>query len=381
MQKILIIAGEASGDLQGSLLLQHLKTHSVDLQFSGIGGPLMHQQGVDLLYSIDQMSFLGLWEVIRHLGTIRSIFNRIIDHVKTHQIRTAILIDYPGFNLRLAHTLKKMNCRVIYYISPQLWAWGSNRAKKIKRRVDLLIVILPFEKEFYQRYGITAHFVGHPLIEKRQITADVEAFRLKYRIPADHRLINLQPGSRMQEVSQLMPVFTQLIRRMMGFAPPCFFLIPRASTIPSTVLDGYLSDPSLPVRIIETDDYYSSLAVTNLVITASGTAGLESAIFEKPMAIVYKVNSITYWIAKRLIRIPYLGIANIIAGKSVVPEYIQHELTVERLESFCHRMLTSPADYQAMKEELHRIRLQLGEPGAASRAADLIASFLEGSCH
>lgn len=376
MRKILIIAGEASGDLQGSLLVHQLNAKRHDLEFSGIGGPLLQREGMKLLYSINQMSFLGIWEVLKHLVTIQSIFHHILNYVQSNQIRTVILIDYPGFNLRMACRLKKMNCQVIYYISPQLWAWGSHRVSKIKRYVDLLIVILPFEEDFYRRHNITAHFVGHPLIEKCNQPFDPDYFKLKYHIPADSILINLQPGSRMQEVSQLMPVYVEFIHKMIHH-PACLFLIPRATTIPAAVMHDYLSDPSLPVRIIEAEDYYTSLAITDLVITASGTAGLEAAIFEKPMAIVYKVNPLTYYLAKLLIKIPYLGIANIIAGKRIVPEFIQSEFTADHLLDFCQHMLQHPDDYQRMKLDLQSVRIQLGETGAATRAAQLIENLLE----
>ncbi len=376
---VLLIAGEASGDLHGSLLVKELLALDPTYRFFGIGGPLLQRQGMSILVHNSEMAFMGFWEVIKHLNKISKVFRAILDIVSEKQITTVILIDYPGFNLRLAKKLKKRGLQIIYYISPQLWAWGQKRVKIIRNCVDLLIVILPFEVDFYRRFGITAHFVGHPLLDQLNHTEFTASFRQKYQIPPTAYCINLQPGSRIHEVEQLMPLYIKVMEDVKD--PDIHWLIPQANTIPPEYWQLVPLGSEGNRHLISTEDYYNALATTSAVITASGTAVLEAAIFTRPMAIVYRVNPLTYYIARQLIKVPYIGIVNLIAGKKIVPEFIQREANTTNLVEFIHTIRGQHDLYQDTCRALIEVRKQLGEPGAAIRAANLIFQFQQDSSH
>ena len=373
MKKIFIVTGEASGDLQASLLVENIKNIDKEIEIHAIGGDKLKNQNVKLLYHINDIAILGFIEVIKHINKIRKILKKTIDFITKNDIKHVILIDYPGFNLKLAKELKKRNINVIYYISPQIWAWGQNRIHKIKKYVDKMIVILPFEKQFYKKYNFEVEYVGYPLLDMYYKKYNLEKFRQKYSLSNDSFYINIQPGSRKNEIIKLLPVLSDFMEEF-KIDKKIHYLIPRASTISKNLLLDYGLKNKKNYTIIDPEDYYKSLKFTNFVITASGTSTLESAIFDNPMIIVYNVNYLTYFIAKKLIKINNIGLVNIVLEENVFPELIQNDLTVENLIKETNKIINN---YEFYIEKCRLLKEKLGKHEAAKRAAESIYNFLK----
>lgn len=372
-KKILIIAGEASGDRHAADLVRELKACDPQLQFSGIGGDAMRQEGVQLLYHISQLAFLGLTEVIKHLPFIRKVTKTVQSELK-NGAGAVILVDYPGFNLRVARIAKEIGVPVIYYISPQLWAWGEKRVEKIRRYVDLMLVIFQFEKTFYEKHGITAHFVGHPLVEQLRIDKSEAEFRRENGIPEDAPILALLPGSREMEVRNLLPVMVQAAGELSN-AVRCVAVIGRASQLPQSLYDEYLPAGSEILLVNSQTPLLMRYAYAAMV--ASGTATLETGFLQTPMVVLYSVSPLTYWLGRMLVKIDTIALANIVMGKKVVPELIQKDISVEKVRAAVERFFSDPAYYRSVKEELKRIPALLGAEGASRRAAERIVAFLQ----
>lgn len=371
-QKILIVAGEASGDRHAADLVTALKTKSPDLDFVGIGGDRMKAAGVRLLYHVSQLAILGFVEVIKHFPLIRTVFKDVKTEARKG-IDAAILVDYPGFNLRLAKMLHKVPIPVIYYICPQMWAWGENRVKKFRKYIDLPIIIFKFEEEFYKEHGVKTYFVGHPLVDQLPKKVDEVEFRKKHKIPERKRIIGLFPGSREIEVERILPLMVNAVRELQK-KEDVQAIVARAPHLDSNLYERFPADPNQ--FMIVNSDIHELMMVSYIALVASGTATLELGYLQTPSIVLYAVSPITYWIARSLVKIPNIALANIVRGKQVFPEFIQRDAKVQNVINEINKLMFDEKFYKSIQNDLANIRKILGEPGATERAANLILNFL-----
>ncbi len=373
-REILIIAGEPSGDRHAADLVIALKEQMPTVRFFGIGGDRMQEAGVTLLYHIRQMAFLGLAEVIRHLPFIRRVLRHLRQWLTSHKPLAVILVDYPGFNLKMAKIAHELGIPVIYYISPQLWAWGERRVEKMRRYVDLLLVLFRFEEEFYAQRGITAHFVGHPLVDQLRGINGREEFLARHGLSPDKPIIALLPGSRLNEVQALLPI---MLGAKVQFPrwEEYHWVIGKSDTVPEDVYRKFVGQ-GRGVTLLS-GETHSLMKHAHLALVASGTATLETAFLGTPIIVLYKVAPLTYHIARHLVKIDRIALANIVLGKKVVPELIQREASVANVVRWLNRFLTDESYYQQVKQELAAVPELLGPPGASRRAAEKIVHFLE----
>ncbi len=373
-RKILIIAGESSGDRHAADLIRKISETDPSIRFFGIGGDEMSASGMQLLFHIRDMAFLGLTEVLRHLPFIRKVFQILVRWVENEHPTAVILVDYPGFNLRLARMMKKRNIPVIYYICPQLWAWGQRRVEKIRRYVDLPLVIFKFEEEFYTSHGIKSVFVGHPLLDEIHITLTEGEFRGKYRLKSDKPIIGLLPGSRINELSQLLPAMAEAAA-VLNHHTPMEWLLARSTALPIEFYQNILK-PYPFIRIIENDTHHI-MRHSRVVVVSSGTATLETGFLGTPMVVLYRVSPVTYHIGKHLIRIPNIALANIVLQARTVPELIQDDVHPTNIIRELNRFLQDESYHAVISQTLARIPALLGKEGASQRAAEEILKFIK----
>ena len=367
----LIVAGEASGDVHAAHLVDELKKIDPALTFSGVGGPRLRASGVELYKDISSLAVVGFVEVLKHYREIRGIFNLILKKINDVKPLAVILVDYPGFNLRLAREIKKRGVKVIYYISPQVWAWKADRVEQVKKYVDKMLVLFRFEEDFYARRGVRVDFVGHPLVDALTAPTDKNKFCQRYGLDTEKLTIGLLPGSRQNEVNALLPVMIGAADLLQKEFTSIQFLVLKAHTIERSLLERYCRDAVCQPKIIDAGTY-DGINACHLCIVASGTATLETAILEKPMVIVYKTSFLTWLMAKLLVKIPYIGLVNVVAGKKIVPECVQFQATPARVAAELRKMITDEIRVTVIKENLRDVKNLLGPPGASRRAAGII---------
>lgn len=367
---ILIIAGELSGDVQGGKLVAAIKKLSPDLKITGIGGDNMEAAGMELLHHIREMSFLGFSEVVKHLPFIRKVMNELTEWIETNRPETVILIDYPGFNLRLAQKAKKLGCRIVYYISPQVWAWGAGRIKTISRLVDHMIVVFPFEEELYRSAGVKVDFVGHPILEGLNSKLSREEFYEKHGFKLDDPVVGLLPGSRTQEVENLYLQMVEAVELMKKQLPD----LQTVTGISPTLNENIYSNIEAGKDLLHSNDIYDVMQHSAVLFVASGTATLESACLGTPMIIVYKVSPISWFLGKLLVKLKNIGLVNIVAGEKIVPEILQSEVTATRLASEGLSLLGDKTLMEDTRKKLMMVKESLGKTGASQRAAELIVN-------
>jgi len=367
----MIIAGEASGDMHAADLVKAIKTLDPNITFSGLGGPKMHNAGVELYEDLTKIAVVGFAEVIKHFQDFLSIFDAFLKRVDELNPSAVILVDYPGFNLRMAKELKKRNIKVIYYISPQLWAWKENRIKSIKECIDKMLVLFAFEKEFYAKRGVDVEFVGHPLIDQIKVEIPREQLLESLDFDKNYPVIGILPGSRRKEVEKLLPPMLEAAKILHEGNPNLQFLIMKAPTIRINFLKDYSGIHSLPLHIIP-DRTYDGINACDLCMVASGTATLETAILNKPMVVVYKTSLPTYWLAKSFVKIPNIGLVNVVANKQIVPECIQNNAKGNKIAEELEEILKDNNKSASIKEELLKVKSTLGAPGASQRAAEKV---------
>ncbi len=337
----MIVAGEASGDIYGADLVTEALKLAPDLHFSGIGGARMRESGVEILVDSSDMAVVGFVEVIKHFDVIFSAFRRLKQILLDDPPDLLILIDYPGFNLRLAKIAKKAGVKVLYYISPQIWAWRQGRVKKIARLVDHMAVILPFEAPFYQRAGVPVSFVGHPMFDMVNVTYDRSAAATSFNLDPSRKIVGLFPGSRHNEIERLLPV-------IIGAA-------------------NKLKEHVTTTR----DRIHDMIRACDAVISVSGTVTLEIALVGTPMVIIYKLSPLTYQLAKRLVKVPNIGLCNIVAGETVVRELIQDQANPAAIADEVEKLLTNHSYHSAIAGKLGDVRAKLGRGGASALVARL----------
>ena len=374
-KKLFIIAGEPSADLHGSNLIKAILLKSPDTKFIGMGGELMKAAGAEIYYDIEKISVIGFVEVIKKLPLYKKIFKGLAARLDSEKPDAVILIDYPGFNLSFAKEAKKRNIPVIYYISPQVWAWNKGRIKTIKKLVDKMLVLFDFEKELYKKYGIDAVFVGHPLIETVNVGA-IHELPLRLGLNPHKKTIALLPGSRHAEVKKLLPVMLKSAELIAEKQKDVQFILIKSPIIDRAIYEKIFKDTPLWIKIID-DNRYDAIACADLALVASGTATLETAILSVPMALVYKVNFLTWLIARALIKIPYIGLVNVVAKEKIIPEFIQFGARPEKIANECINILQSPARISKIKLDLARVKSSLGPSGASANAAQEIIKFLD----
>ncbi len=370
---IIIVAGEASGDMHAAHLVKELKRLDPSVTFSGLGGPEMRDSGVEVYQDLTKLAVVGFWEVLKHYGEFKKIFKLILTKIRHIKPSVVILVDYPGFNLRLAKELKKLNTKVIYYISPQVWAWKKKRVHFIKKYVDKILVIFQFEKEFYAKFDMDAHFVGHPLIDSIKVQTPKEKF-LTERHLLDYKLtIGLLPGSRQKEVERILPIMLEATSLLRKEFPMLQFIMLKAPAIEKTLIDSIRVRHSTLLQLhTEENNTYDTINACDFCMVASGTATLETAILEKPMVVIYKTSALTYFLAKLFVKIPNIGLVNVVAGKRVVPECVQNQAKPEIIANALKAIFTDETKIAEIKSELKKVRESLGKSGASRRAAEEI---------
>ena len=371
----LIIAGEASGDLHGSKLVTALKTHIPNAKFSGMGGIRMQEAGVKTLFGIERMGAVGIVEVLGDFNHYYKVYRTFMREIASRKYDAVILIDYPTLNLRLAKQGKRFNCLVIYLISPQIWAWRKGRIKEIRESVGKMFVILPFEEKIYLDAGVDAEFLGHPFIDLVSPSRTRDESREKYSLDTSIKTIGLLPGSRMNEINSLMDVMIESAEKIQNDLGSCQFLLPIADSIDPDLINRRLGSNPLGVKLVK-GEAYDVMNVCDILIIASGSATLEAGIMGCPMVIIYKLNPLTYWMASWLIKTPFIGLVNIVAGESVVPELIQDRVTAENISAEVTALLNNPEEEKAVRNRLLKVRNTLGNPGVMQAIAGRIAVFM-----
>jgi len=372
--KLMIITGEVSGDLIGASLIRELKKLDAELTIFGIGGDRMCEQGMNILYHINKMAFLGFTEVVRHLPFIKKVQAGLLAVVKKEEIKNVVLIDYPGFNLNIAKYFKKNRIKIIYYISPQLWAWGSGRMKKIKRLVNKMLVVFLFEEKLYKSNNVDVEFVGHPLIDRineYQFLSKEELFS-KFNLDGSKELLLLMPGSRKHEVEKLFP---QIIKAANKLADE--FNLQIAIACSSNIDENLFYELSghSDFKVI-TGYTYDLMKYAKFGIIKSGTSTLEAGYFALPMIIVYKISGLTYLIVKKLIKVSKIGMVNILLDDNVVPELIQNDVSERKIYDAGEKILSDKEYYNSVKLKLNMVKDKLGNEGASARAAKQIYALM-----
>lgn len=376
MARILIITGEASGDLHGANLAKALKACDPQVSLAGIGGRAMEAAGVQLVGKMRQFDVMGMVGPLALVAIIRRFFfmRRLF---RSEPWDVVIFVDNPGLNLRYAYFAKGAGLRVFYYIAPQIWAWGPWRMYWIKKRIDHVLVILPFEKPLFDRAGVRCTFVGHPILDAVEETYDRSALRAKFGFAPQERVIALLPGSRAHEIRVLLPILLDAAGKLARHKPGTQFLLAQASTIQDNLLQPFLQRNRVPVTVVK-EQTSEVVAVSDFALVKSGTAILQAAVVGTPMVLLYQISSLEWWIASFFKRVEWIGLVNLVAGRSVVPELVQSAATGQRLYEEAVRILDNRVVYDQMKRELAKVRDALGEPGASKRAAEAVLAACRG---
>lgn len=373
--EILIVAGEASADLHAARALKELRRLRPGLTAFGVGGPALREAGLEALYPAEEISVMGLGEVLPRIPRILSILRGLGRAAAGRRPRVALLVDLPDFNLRLAATLKRLGIKVVYYVSPTIWAWRRGRARKIAKVVDRMLCILPFEPKAYEGTGVAARFVGHPFAE-RPAPSTPEAYRASLGIPVDRTTLALVPGSRPSEIDRIFPHMLGAAERLLLHHPGAQFVVPLAPTLARAQLEAHLAaHPALDVRLVD-GMTAEVVGASDGAIVKSGTSTLEAALMLRPMIVVYRVSWLTYVVGRMLVKIEFFSLVNLLAGRRVVPELLQGEASAERMAAELEALLSPGPAREAQLAGLREVRGALGEPGAPLRVAEEVARVL-----
>jgi len=373
--RVMIIAGEASGDLHGANLVREVLKRDPSVAFFGIGGLRMRAAGVDTLVDASDMAVVGLVEVFAHFSTIYRAFSRMRKLLWTEPPDLLILIDYPDFNLRLAGVAKKAGVKVLYYISPQVWAWRVGRVKKIAKVVDHMAVVFPFEVPFYEREKVPVTFVGHPLADTVHPVYSPNEARERIGVDPSRKVIGLFPGSRRQEIRNLFPLILQSAGLLKRRFPEIQFVLPLATSLKRADIDPFLEAVDFQVTVVE-GMTYDVIQVCDAIITVSGTVTLEIAMIGIPMVIIYRVSPFTYMIGKRLIKVDHIGICNIVAGERMVKELIQDEAQPDLIADEIDKIISDAEHDRVIRDKYQMMREKLGAGGCSAKVADITLAML-----
>ncbi len=374
-RRAMIITGEVSGDIYGGLLAADMFRMDPELELSGVGSEKMQEAGVSLFLDSNEISVMGVWEAIARLRKLRKVLHSLQDRIKRERPDLLVLIDYPGMNLRLAKFAHRIGLKVMYYVSPQVWAWGRKRVKAIRDNVDKMIVILPFETEIYEAEGVDVSYVGHPLIDIVKTEIDRDTFRAHLGLKRGRRLITLLPGSRPQEIRNHTRPLVETARLLGERFPATDFVLVTLPALIDMVRQEAAAVGGDFVRITS-EHRYESLKYSDLALTCSGTATLEAALLETPMIVIYKLAFFSWALGKLIVKIPHVSLTNLVAGKRLVPEFLQGAVNPITLAEEAAGMLEDKARREHIVEELRQIRTKLGGGGASERAARLALSLM-----
>ncbi len=366
--RVMMIVGEASGDLHASGVIREMKKLDPGVDVYGIGGDKMAAEGFRVIFHIRELGFMGFAEVLRHLPLIRAVTFTLEQIITLKRPDVVVLVDYPGFNLRFAKIARKHGIKVVYYISPQVWAWHRSRVKTMRKLIDRMFVIFPFEAEFYEKEGVPVEFVGHPLLEVVGSSMEDRDVRKRYGLHPEKPILALLPGSRRQEIDKILPPMLSAARAVaerLGMQV-AIGVAPTLEERYFTTMHGTDDVPLVRGATYDLMDHASFAMVT------SGTATLETALFGTPMVVVYKTSFLTYLIGRLLVRVKNIGLVNIVAGKTIVPEFIQHRASASALARALMMILDDPERLRTMKDELGKVRSLLGSAGASKVVAQRI---------
>ncbi|HYH96833.1 lipid-A-disaccharide synthase [Hyalangium sp.] len=373
--QILVVTGEASGDAHASELVAALQARRPDLRFFGMGGSKLAARGVELLYGAHEVSVMGITEVLPKIPRILQVLRGIATAAAERRPACAILVDIPDFNLRLAAKLKALGVPVAYYVSPMIWAWRRGRVKTIRKLVDRMLCILPFEEAFYRDSGVDARYVGSPVVEQVPSPASAADFRQRLGLPTDAPTLALLPGSRMSEIRRLLPTMVSAAKQLAAERPGLQIVVPVAPTIPREEITSRFEGSGLFPRLVD-GRAPEVVGASDAAIVASGTAVLEAGLMQRPLVVVYRVSLVTYLVGRLMLKVAHVALVNLLAGRRLVPELLQGDMTPERIAAEIRRVWGPGPPREEMLRGLEEVRGRLGGPGAAERAAEVVLELL-----
>jgi len=369
-KNLLIVAGEVSGDIYGALLANACQKMVPGIKIFGVGGKRMEKAGVNLLFNSLSLSVVGITEVLSKWGKIKEVFKKLKNFIYNSSLQAVVLIDYPGFNLRLAKVIKEKGIPLLYYVPPQVWAWGKRRVKKIGNLADKIAVILPFEKEWYKEKGYEVEYVGHPLFEVLKNFKKMSLTRKKKEV-----IIGILPGSRQEEVKRILPVMlatAQLINKKRKVK----FVLPLADGIEKNLVEKEIKKWEVPVKIYSGNSHLI-IQSSDFLLVSSGTATLEAAYFQTPMVIIYKLSLLSYIVARILVKVPWIGLVNLISGEEVVPEFIQREAKPEKIASQVENILKDKDKIIRIKRKLSNVTNKLSCCDTSYKVAKIVLGLMK----
>ena len=370
---ILIVVGDKSADIYGAKLAGELKKIDPAIKIIGTGGDNMRREGVEILYDVKDMSVIGLWEAISKLSLMRKVKRDIMDLIRTKRIGAAVLVDFPGFNIHIASEIRKENIPVIYYISPQIWAWRGGRIKKIAQRVNKMLVILPFEAEIYRKAGVDVKFIGHPLFDVIDASGKEKLYH-ELGLDPLKPIVGLLPGSRDKEVRFLLTSMLDAAVLIKKKIPESQFILPKAKEVDGNYVKRLIKEKGIDLKVVEGNSH-GVFRIADLSVVCSGTATVEAAILGAPLIIIYRLSKITEIIGRKMLKVRHWGLVNILAGEEIVPELEQEEVNAENISAYAISILRSIENKDLIKAKLSRITSTLGEKGASQKAAREIMEF------
>lgn len=372
---ILFSAGESSGDQHAANMFLELKKHQPDIKGIGMGAAKMAQAGIDIRYDSSNIAVIGVVEVIRHYREIRRALKLMQLIISTERPDLLVCVDYKEFNFKLARYAKDCGIKVLFYVSPQVWAWRPGRVKKYGEVIDMMAVIFPFETAYYDAGNVPVCYVGHPSLDKVHAQHSKAEDMMRFKMDEKQPVVGILPGSRANEIKRMLPVMLKAAEKLQLSLPEIQFILPQADSISDELLEGYLKQSPVKITVVKNQPY-DVIQCCNAVITTSGTATLEIALLTVPMVIAYKLSSLTYWLGRWLVNTPFIGLPNIVAGKSIVKEFIQQDATAENLAAEVNRILTDEIYANEMRENLRQVKEQLGQGGGSKNMAELALAML-----
>lgn len=373
--KILFSAGEASGDQHAANMFLELQKQQPDIKGLGMGGAKMAQAGIDIRYDSAPIAVIGVVEVIKHYGEIRRALTLMRRLLATERPDLLVCVDYKEFNFKLARYAKRQGIKVLFYVSPQVWAWRPGRVKAYGKVIDMMAVIFPFETAYYEAENVPVRYVGHPSVDKVHAQYGKDEDLSRFGLDPNRPIVGLLPGSRANEIKRMLPVMLAAAEKIQAGLPGCQFILPQADSISDALLEQYTRRSPLAVTVIKNQPY-DVIQCCDAVMTTSGTATLEIALLTVPMVIAYKLSPLTYWLGRWLVNTPFIGLPNIVSGKSVIKELIQHDATAENLSAEITRILTDNAYADDMRKNLGQVKQQLGQGGGSKNMAQLVLEML-----
>jgi len=373
---IMILAGEVSGDAHAAEFVEEIKLIRPDIRLTGMGTTLMKKAGVDIFFDSASIAVVGIVEVLRHWGEIKKAMNLVKTALEDTQPDLLILVDYPEFNLKMARYAKSLGIKVLFYISPQVWAWRPKRIHKIGRSIDHMAVLFKFEQALYEKANIPVSFVGHPLVDKVKTNIDSNQARLSLELDQDDIVVGLFPGSRKSEIYRLLPLMLKTAKLMLERNPKVKFILPVASTLDYDLIQQQCNQSGVNIKLTR-DDIYDLIVCCNAIVSCSGTVTLEIALLNAPLCLVYKISWLSYQIMSRLITIPHIGLANIVADKLIVKELLQDDATPQKIATELFRLLEDQSYRSQIISDLSKVRANLGAGGGAQKLAKLALSFVK----